>query len=60
MSEHPACWRCVYFDREQGETEDGGFCRRYPPAVLWTDGVSMWAGVEYLDWCGEYRAEVDA
>ena len=48
-----ACWRCAYFDRDPGETEEGGYCRRYPPT---TEGLhAMWPGVEYLDWCGEFE-----
>lgn len=51
-----ACWRCAYFDRKMDEEEDGGFCRRYPPQAT-GDNVVVWAGVDYVDWCGEFRDE---
>lgn len=50
-----ACWRCEFFDRDSDETEDGGFCRRFPPESTNNGVMCLWPGVEYLDWCGEYK-----
>lgn len=60
MSETRACWRCKWFDRDADETEDGGYCRRYPPTGTNDGTACMWVGVGYLDWCGEFEEEVES
>ena len=55
----PRCWNCRYFDRDWSSDDDGGFCRRYPPHGL-DDGVSsVFPGVDYMDWCGEFQPKED-
>lgn len=53
--EHGACWRCRYFDKDPEDPEEGGFCRRYPPQMV--GDYPFYPGVDYIDWCGEFREE---
>lgn len=54
---HPACWRCRFFDRDPDDHEEGGYCRRYPPISADSGNRCMWPGVGYLDWCGEWKED---
>lgn len=51
-----ACWRCVYFDTENRDDYDAGFCRRYPPTPI-DEYTVVWAGVDSIDWCGEFKEQ---
>ena len=59
MSELGACWRCVYFDRNPEEREEGGFCRRFPPLSAYGEDGNAFPGVGFIDWCGEFREGED-
>ena len=57
MTDHGACWRCRWFDRDEEDDPEEGFCRRYPPiSVSCDDGciVASYPGTGILEWCGEY------
>lgn len=57
--DHGACWRCIFFEQDESDARGGGFCRRYPPVPAFDgdDAMVLIAGVEALDWCGEFVEE---
>lgn len=59
--EHGNCMTCAYFEHDDDYGPDKGTCRRQPPFTAYDvdsgEGVSFWALVDFLDWCGEYREQ---
>jgi hypothetical protein len=60
------CMTCAFFDDTDPTSPLAGECRAHPPMPVTenVDGedriVSYWPDVDYGDWCGEWKAKVNA
>ena len=48
----PKCETCKFFVFF-GDSDNGGFCHRYPPRD-WDSDESFFPLVQITDWCGEH------
>ena len=55
-----ACWRCRWFEPDKdAENEDVGWCNRYPPQMVVSDGniptTSWFPSTTCIEYCGEFE-----
>lgn len=65
MSANGACWRCKWFEHDKdAENGEVGWCHRYPPQMVVSDGEYPTTGwlppVTFLEYCGEFEESEDA
>ena len=65
MSDNGACWRCRWYEHdEDAENAETGWCHRYPPQMVVSDGEYPTTGwlppVTFLEYCGEFEEGEDA
>lgn len=57
MKTKTSCKGCKFFFQYTYDGAEKGFCKRYPPQLVYAKDYGMqcsWPEVDHKDWCGEF------